>query len=330
MKKDNLKLSEQNKYKKILLTGTFPDKLNGNLSIRNYIVSESQGLTAISVSNYPTDSLYYVREEKFDLVLGVGSILPDTDYVSKLSQIARQLKVPLALWLHDDPYEVDYNYKVENCCDVIFTNDKNSIFSYNRKNVFHLPLAGSVSHHYKEIKDTQKLIDISFCGIGYENRKRIISRLKHVLSTKNTRIYGEQWQPDLNFTNNTKLDTQEYINLAAKSLFTINIGREFNLANERNNIVPSTPGPRTFEVALAGSAQIMFTDSLEILDYFDHKKEILLFSNVDEFECLVNAGIADPAYPLKIALAAQKKALAEHTYKHRLIELLNICNEVLN
>ena len=74
----------------------------------------------------------------------------------------------------------------------------------------------------------------------------------------------------------------------------------------------------------------MFTDSLEILDYFDHKKEILLFSNVDEFECIVNAGIADPAYPLKIALAAQKKALAEHTYKHRLIELLNICNEVLN
>lgn len=328
MKKDNLKLSEKNKYKKILLTGTFPDNLNGNLSIRNYIVSDSQDLAEISVSNFPTDSLDYIGGEKFDLVLGIGSILPDTDYVSKLSKIARQLKVPLALWLHDDPYEIDYNYKVESCCDVIFTNDKNSIFSYNRQNVFHLPLAGSTSHHYREIKETQKIIDISFCGVGYENRRRLISRLEHVLSTKNTRIYGEQWQPDLNFTINTKLDTQEYANLAAKSLFTINIGREFNLANERNNVVPSTPGPRTFEVALAGSAQIMFADSLEILDYFEHKKEILLFSSVDEFECIVKAGISDPAYPLKIAHEAQKKALAWHTYKHRLIELLNICNEI--
>jgi spore maturation protein CgeB len=140
-----------------------------------------------------------------------------------------------------------------------------------------------------------------------------------------TFICGREWPILGSFISNQSVDNQELPSLVASSTITLNIGRSFNLANERFQLDPSTPGPRTFEAAMAGTVQLYFSDSLEIEDYFVIDQEILLFDSPSSFELQVERLLDQPDLVAKIALAAQKRALAEHTYKNRCTRLLQCC-----
>ena len=111
---------------------------------------------------------------------------------------------------------------------------------------------------------------------------------------------------------------------------TINIGRNFNLANNRFQLDPSTPGPRTFEAAMSGSVQLYFSDSLEIADYFTPNKEILLFDSPNSFKLHIEKMLDQPEEAKNIALTAQKRALNEHTYENRCRQLLEKCQLDVN
>jgi len=313
----------------IIVTGTFEDRMNVNSNIRSYLVDAGNNLENVNIVNCPTNQIEKFDYSTSDIILAVGSILPDSHFVNLLERIAKKFDLPLVFWLHDDPYEIDFCYRVKKIGDLIFTNDRNSLFAYERKNVFHLPLAGSLQHHYRKI-NPNKTLDISFCGYAYENRIKIITEASKILQKYDCEIYGDNWPIDFPNCSNIRLSTADYISLASYSTITLNIGRNFDLANNYYQISPSTPGPRTFEIALAGSAQIAFCDSQEIFEYFDDGKEILTFSNLKEFERLVSDLINDSNLAIKIAQQAQVKAIKFHTYESRILKLIEICKGVLN
>lgn len=315
--------------KNIIVTGTLDDRLNTNVNIRRYLVDAGKNLENINVVNCPTNQIQKFDFSNADIILAVGSILPDENNAYLLQSISKRLNIPLALWLHDDPYEIDFSYRVKTLGDLILTNDRNSLFAYDRPNVFHLPLAGSLQHHYRKL-NPNKTLDISFCGYGYENRIEIISASHKFLQNYDYEIYGANWPVNIANCSNIRLNTQDYISLASQSTITLNIGRNFNIANQNNQISPSTPGPRTFEIALAGSAQISFCDSLEIFEYFENEKEILTFANLNDLENLISSLIENPNYARKIARQAQIKAMKYHTYESRLLKFVEICKGVLN
>ena len=68
---------------------------------------------------------------------------------------------------------------------------------------------------------------------------------------------------------------------------------------------------------MAGATQLYFVEGLEIEDYYEDSREILLFDSVDEFRSIVRKMIENPSLGLEIGRSAQQRTLRDHTYAER-------------
>ncbi|MGZ4990532.1 MAG: CgeB family protein [Methylobacter sp.] len=311
---------------RILITGASPDQTNRNTILRNYVVEGFQQLPDIeNVSHCPLEQAAEITGEyKPDLVVCFGSCMPDDADYSALRYACDKSHAVLAFWLHDDPYEFDYSTKVCTVADFIFSNDKWSSLHYDHQRVFHLPLAASKTAHWRPLSEV-KDIDVFFCGVAFPNRVRLVCDLKLILAKFDTTILGDQWPENkLSFAKNTRLPNDQLSDFYAKSRLTLNIGRDFHYANDRYKLVPSTPGPRTFEAAMAGTTQLYFVESLEIEDYYKPNTEILLFNSAAEFEQIIVSALDGRLNTSSIQEAAQVRTLNDHTYFSRAKQMLAI------
>lgn len=308
---------------KVIVSGASPDHVNRNTVMRDYVAEGFRQLLGEELVRHVPLQFAPDEIDAFipDLVLVFGSCMPDFSDYGHLSAACRRHNSKLAFWLHDDPYELDFNYKVLDVADIVFSNDKWSTRFYDHPECHHLPMAASKTAHYRAISD-QKDIDVFFCGVGFDNRVRLLRDLKAVLAKMNTCVLGDQWPEDLPFAENRRLDNIELADYQLRSRFTLNIGRHFHFANDRYRLDPSTPGPRTFEAAMAGAVQLYFVESLEIGDYYEDGKEILLFDSVRDLEDILLRYNDAPRELVDIARAAQDRTLREHTYRHRAASIL--------
>jgi spore maturation protein CgeB len=250
--------------------------------------------------------------------------MPDQSVYLSIRKICSQKSIPIVFWLHDDPYEFDYSFKAEEVADWIFSNDLWSSMHYQHEKTFHLPLAGSPAAHYRPWQD-RKTHDIFFCGVAFPNRIQLIADLSKILEKYSSYICGKGWPIESSYCQNVAIQNEALPDAIAASLVTLNIGRHFNLANDRFLLDASTPGPRTFEAAMAGTIQFYFADSLEIEDYFVPNQEILLFDDPKTFERQLQRVVDDSIFAKNIAIAAQERALRDHTYEMRCRKLLQTC-----
>ena len=110
---------------KVLICSASPDQVNQNAMLRNYV---GRGFSEILTEDLVmTSSLDYAVEaaKTFhpDLVVVFGSCMPaSADYTGLRGYCSRKGAV-LVFWLHDDPYEFDFNYKIYQYADFVFSND---------------------------------------------------------------------------------------------------------------------------------------------------------------------------------------------------------------
>lgn len=316
---------------RILICGASPDNGNRNVVLRSYVAEGFEQL--LGKENVLTSPLEYAAERMFDfkpsVVLCFGSCMPDDANYGPLRLCCNKGNVAMVFWLHDDPYEFDFHYKILDVADVIFSNDRWSATHYNHQLTFHLPLAASKSAHWREIDEHKKNVDVFFCGVAFNNRVQLIRDLKPALSMHETVIIGDEWPADLPFCHNRRIPNGSLAEAYGRARITLNMGRNFHYANDRFRLDPSTPGPRTFEAAMAGTTQAFFVESLEILDYYRPKSEIMLYNSASEFAELIDQLLEDPTRCTNIAAAAQKRTVRDHTYANRAGVMLEILNRVI-
>ena len=313
---------------KVLVTSTFQDGLNTNAVIRpNVAEGFIEILGADAVKAVPLDlAPTAIRQFRPDLVVAVGSIVPDASDLRGLRRAADGVGAELGLWLTDDPYEFDYAFKAELMADIIFSNDSWAVHHYRHGNVHHLPLAASRSRHFRDIVPvSEREHVVFFCGVAYPNRVALIRRADALLSRHPVAILGTDWPSDIRCAVNRRLSPSEMAEHAADARLTLNIGRDLDIANRRFALPPATPGPRTFEVALAGSAQLFFATGLEICEMFEPGREILLVDGVADIARAIEQALDDPASIQAIAVRAQARALSQHTYAQRAARILALC-----
>lgn len=265
-----------------------------------------------------------VRALKPALVFSSGSYLPESTYFGEVSREARKIGAATAFWATEDPYEQDAHYQIDGDFDAIFSCDRWGHNFYERKNVFHLPLGGCPNQHFMEIDPTQeKTIDVLFCGVAFSSRKDVARNLLPVLRQLNTRFIGPGWgELGVGFSD-ARIEKTQLVDLYSRSKMVLNLGRSLHFENKRFMIAPSSPGPRTFEAALAGAFQIFHEDTYELRRYYD-ADEVPVFSNRRDFERLVEKYLNDDAARLAAARKAQERTLNEHLYVHRIRQALNI------
>jgi len=310
----------------VMLAGSFPDDLNNNLILRKFVYN---GLVSLLSKDRVIESSFKKIEDNINLyrpklLILFGSCPTSVTYFDGISKLAKQFQTKIAIWFHDDPYEFDWNYLGSEIADYLFTNDKWSLIHYNRDKVYHLPLAANRESHYRNVS-SDFLFDVFFCGVAFSNRRLLIDDLSAVLTKYNTKIMGSGWSDTHKFTTNSRISNKELADLTNRSLCTLYIGRDLNLANTRYMIDPSTPGPRLFEAAMSGAVQLVFHTSYEILDYFSDGEGIILYDNPTQFNEILESLIRNKEYRQEVAVAGQSRALDFHSYTNRCSSLLDIC-----
>lgn len=310
---------------KVLVVSSFPERFNANPDLLEYIrkgFATHLGEEAARTCGF-TQAETEMPAFMPDLVLLVGSCFPDACNYQPFRRHCARHSAVLAFWQTDDPYEFDFNWKLLDV-DRVFSNDAWAVTHYDHRHVSHLPLAADPETHFRPVVDTFAR-DLFFCGVAFANRVRWFRDCAGWMKTLRTEVLGTDWPKDLAFARNERVANAQLADWYATSCLTMNLGRELNLANALFNLTPSTPGPRTFEAAMAGSLQCYFVDGLEILDYFDEDDEILLFDSPDDLRNKVQRLIENPALRQQMATAAQQRALHDHTYAARAATILRQC-----
>jgi spore maturation protein CgeB len=309
----------------VLISGASPDSINNNATLRGYVANGFKGLPGVTgVQACSLESATTLaRTTRPDLIVVFGSCMPSVCHYLDLKQVALDTGACVAFWLHDDPYEFDYSQKIIPLADIVFSNDRWSSTHYDHPNVHHLPLAADLDAHFQE-PGQAKSRDVFFCGVGFANRIQLLRDCASSLDGFRVEILGAEWPGDLPFATNRRVPNADLPGLHATSLVTLNMGRRLDLANERFKLDASTPGPRTFEAAAAGTVQCMFVEGLEIDDYYSERNgEILLFDSPAELRRHVEMLLDDGKRAAAIAMAAQQRTLRDHTYRNRAEAILH-------
>jgi spore maturation protein CgeB len=252
-----------------------------------------------------------------NIVMGVGSYLPESTYFGELAREAREAGAVTAFWATEDPYEQDANYRITHDFDAIFSCDRWATNFYAHPRARHLPLAGCRRLHYHPYHPAaERPIDVMFCGVAFSSRKELLGQLLPHLAGLQLQFIGPGWGAFGPGFSDRRIDKAELIALYRTAKIVINMGRSLHFENRRYMIAPSSPGPRTYETALAGAVQLFHEDSFELRRYFT-RDEVPTFSTPREFAGLLHRLLGDPNARAGIAVAAQRRAMAEHTYAHR-------------
>lgn len=232
------------------------------------------------------------------------------------------------LWVTEDPYEIPVNVRNASLFDHVFTNDSASVGAYPNGAV-HLPLAGGGEFQYFPVQpDEQCRYDLFFAGTAWPNRVSLLRELSDSLQGLRTKlalsVNPHLPQVDLRIpvsAYNWRTPNSQFARFANASRAVLTLHRDFS-ASPGAPTAAATPGPRLFEVALAGGFQLVDASLPEVGRYFEPDREIVLFDSPADCVEKLRHYLAHPAERVAIARAAQERALREHTYAHRIDALI--------
>ncbi len=258
------------------------------------------------------------------IVFALGSYLPESTYFSEVCKKAKEIGAVTVFWATEDPYEQDANYRIIDDFDIIFSCDRWGTNFYNRPHVHFLPLAACEKLHYRPIDETiEKTVDVMFCGVAFGSRKDVIRSIKPALADLRVKIIGPGWgEFGIGFSD-ARIEKDQLIELYQRSKIVLNLGRSLHFENKRYFIMPSNPGPRTFEAAAAGAMQLYHEENYAIHDFYE-KDEVPVFSTRFDFQQQLNKYLNNPELLLETAKKAQARTLKDHLYNNRIQTVMEI------
>lgn len=169
---------------------------------------------------------------------------------------------------------------------------------------WHTPLSGQVHN------------DIVIAGNFYAFRQALVARLMH--DGYRFRLYGSKlpvWAlPEIK-----RAHSRRYITREQKSRI---FGEALGCLNTFHPAEGNSLNCRAFEIAGAGGLQwIEFRPAL--LECFEPGSEILCFGSYEELIALIERALKSPEDMIKIREAGRRRALSQHTYRHRMEHILS-------
>lgn len=268
-------------------------------------------------------------EFKPDLVFALAQAPLSIGALQKL----RANKIVTAFWFVEDFKLMTYWQRVAPHYDYFFTIQKGEFFDKLRevgvKNFSYLPLAASSDIHKKTeltAEETKEYgSDISFVGAGYYNRRMFFPGLLDL----DFKIWGSEW--DMNSPlgrvvqrASARIETEDTVKIfnAAK----ININLHSSTYHEGVNPYGDFVNPRTFELASCEAFQLSDYRS-EMPDLFKIGEEIICFEDINDLRQKIKYYLENPEERERIAKRGRERVVKEHTYEHRMKEMLGFIAE---
>lgn len=193
------------------------------------------------------------------------------------------------------------------------------------KDVRYLPMAADPSvHRPLELTQAEREeygSDVSFVGAGYANRRAIFPRLLgHDWTFK---LWGNEWDGATDLASvlqrhGARIDTGTCQKVFNASTVNLNLHSWAGTGLDPDG---DFVNPRTFELAACGAFQL--TDRRALLPDVLAADEVATVSSPDELPGAITRWLREPEQRLAMAAHARQRVLAEHTYAHRMRDLLS-------
>jgi spore maturation protein CgeB len=220
--------------------------------------------------------------------------------------------VKKAVWLLDEPYEVDDTSSWSNEFDAVYLNDPSTI--HRHRNAHYLPVAYDPHVHHEN--GHSRNYQVGFIG-GHNNaRERYLLALQEagLLSY----VVGGPWRSSAlrSLCLSPNIPASATADLYRQTRIVVNLFREVHHFNERG-VQPFSMNPRVYEALACGAVVVSETRS-ELATVFP---DVPLFSNDVELVHTVNNLVqSDEAY--SAVKKACREKLAAHSYRERLLHVL--------
>ncbi|GEM_PF-456558 len=254
-----------------------------------------------------------------DVVLECGSFL----YPDEIDRIKGLTDAKCALWFPDSVAGFGGHKFLLGDYDALFFKDPYIVRALQRRlgiSAFYLPECFNPDRHrvpdQTEETSPKWTCDIATAGSMYPYRAKFFEQL----SAYDVQIWGNQPPVWLDLPPSVKrMQRTEFVADGEKAqAFT---GAKIVV----NNLLPTEVwgvNARTFEAAGVGAFQLMDRQA-GLSQLYEEGKEVACFEDHDELITKIEYYLEHDAERRSIAEAARERSLSEHTYKHRLVTLLN-------
>lgn len=265
-------------------------------------------------------------EVKPDIVLDIMAVGKDT------IRLFRDKGIITCFWFLEDGFSPSYSYwrNIALEVDFFFTIQPGrfleEIKAFGVKNGMYLPHGCDPEVHKRlDLSKGEKRLygsDLSFMGAPYPNRVKAFRQLKDY----DFKIWGEGW--DKIEMPGVKGGKRNISQVTAAKIFNASlINLNLHSSDEiKENFGGDFANPRTF--ALAGCGVFQLVDKREAIpSLFKVDEEIVCFETVEELKEKIDYYLEHPTKREEIGRAAQERAYREHTYAHRIEEMVGFIRE---
>ena len=233
-----------------------------------------------------------------------------------------------AIWFVENYRHLTYWQQIATGYDHWFVIQKQACHEALRyagaKQINYLPMAADPAIHHPLILTPEERnelgADVSFVGAGYANRRQLLPRL--LTQEWTFKLWGNEWDgaAALNGVlqrSGGRIDTETCVKVFNGTKVNINL---HSWTGEGLDPHGDFVNPRTFELAACGAFQIV--DERTLLREVFTGEELVTTGRPDDLVSQVRQWLRDEAGRKQMADAARQRVLAEHTYVHRMRQLL--------
>lgn len=181
---------------------------------------------------------------------------------------------------------------------------------------------------FHPLDQSEKNIDIFFVGINYPNRRALLERLVNDFPDRALRFYGRnvRYREPITWTRQLRYIANGHGKIFVnRSLNPVDVNRMYSRSKICINIhhqqSESGCNPRVFEIMGAGAFQLVDANPY----VRKNLGELVTYDGYDALRQAINVYLSDDRLREDAARHARQTALAEHTYVHRIREVLRDC-----
>jgi len=245
-----------------------------------------------------------------DLVLVFKGAGLDPAVIGKLR---RRTRARWANWFPDDPHSLTVSTRLAPAYDCFFTHDSSSLDRYRGVGARAHYLAFGCDPAYLRPEDASARWRAALAFVG--SRDPLRERVLRELADLGLSVWGPGWP-------NGPVYGGDFVRALSGATVGLNLHQQFGDGGD-----PARYGTganmRVFELAAVGTPQLSDAKA-DIARHFTPGREIVLYSSIAELRDQARALLADDALRRSLAAAARERSLREHTWAHRLHELLTM------
>lgn len=269
-----------------------------------------------------------VIEEKPDLFLVIhGGRLP-----SNVVRAVRSLGIPTAVWLLDDPHEIDLSSVYAREYDHVFTDEINAVAVHRAagsRHVAHIPLGCSPDMQFPQEEEAKYHSDICIVGSGFRERVELLSAAAKDLLKFDLRIVGP-WplprnSPLFPRLINGVVPAGEAARYCAGARIVLNPHRSpcgSEMASNLWGVPADSPNPRLFEAAACGAFVLNDDKRADLGKYFELGREMDVFSDARDLAEKAAYWLGHEEARAAGAASASRRAIKFHSLDVRMADLL--------